>query len=357
MDFLTSNDWLEQSYPEIDALPDVGEINVQSILIVVVFPAPFGPRKPKIVPSSTSKETLSIAVIFPNCLESLSTSIIGICEFNRITAKNRGPATTYPGKRVFLLKILLYFTVNICNNRDSSRKGYKIMTKFANREEYEAWKDGKIIESQYSPEGIHTQTSEVSSQSNAGRIIGLIVFVVAVMAGAYTYLENYQAKVVWIENSYTNTSLGFSIELPEGWEKFEYRPELKKQVESYTPPGAKSLFMISPNNSENTVYELLDMQKVIPPDQKNVDNIVEAELKKLDSMLTSMGFETSPFTMSIDGLDARFLQANLASSVIVAGIIVKPQERTLLFQFYDLMGTGTQAFWRSARSLSFIDEE
>ena len=122
------------------------------------------------------------------------------------------------------------------------------MPKFANREEYEAWKDGKIIESQYSPEGI--QSTAVPSQSNAGLIIGLIVFVVAVMAGAYTYLENFQASVVWTENSYTNTSLGFSIDLPEGWEKFEYRPELKKQIDSYTPAGAKSLFIISPNNSE-----------------------------------------------------------------------------------------------------------
>jgi hypothetical protein len=229
------------------------------------------------------------------------------------------------------------------------------MPKFANREEYEAWKDGKIIESQYSPEGI--QSTAAPSQSNAGLIIGLIVFVVAVMAGAYTYLENFQANVVWTGTSYTNTSLGFSIDLPEGWDKFEYRPELKKQIESYTPPGAKSLFIISPNNSENTVYEILDMQKVIPPDRKDVNNIVDAELKKLDGMLSSMGFETSPFTMSIDGLDARFLQANLASSVIVAGIIVKPQERTILIQFYDLMGTGTQEFWRSARSLRFIDEE
>ena len=229
------------------------------------------------------------------------------------------------------------------------------MSKFANREEYEAWKDGKIIESQYSPEGI--QSTAAPSQSNAGLIIGLIVFVVAVMAGAYTYLENFQASVVWTENSYTNTSLGFTIDLPEGWEKFEYRPELKKQIESYTPAGAKSLFIISPNNSENTVYEMLDMQKVIPPDRKDVNSIVDAELRKLDGMLTSMGFETSPFTMSIDGLDARFLQANLASSVIVAGIILKPQEHTIMLQFYDLMGTGTQEFWRSARSLRFIDDK
>ena len=36
-----------------------------SILIVVVFPAPFGPRKPKISPSRTRKETASTAVNVP----------------------------------------------------------------------------------------------------------------------------------------------------------------------------------------------------------------------------------------------------------------------------------------------------
>jgi hypothetical protein len=228
------------------------------------------------------------------------------------------------------------------------------MTKFANREEYEAWKDGKIIESQYSPEGI--QSTSAASQSNAGIITGLIIFVVVVLAGAYVYLENYQAKVVWTDTSYTNSSLGFSIDLPEGWKQFEFRPELKKQIEAFTPAGSKTLFLVSPNNSENTVYEMIDMQKVIPPDRGDANNVIEAEISKLQGMLSSLGFETSPFNMTIDGLDARFLQANLSSSVFVTGIILKPEEQVLMFQFYDLMGTADQQFWRSARSLRFIDK-
>ena len=44
---------------------------------VVVFPAPFGPTKPKISPFGTSKETLSNAVRWPYTLVSPSTEIIG----------------------------------------------------------------------------------------------------------------------------------------------------------------------------------------------------------------------------------------------------------------------------------------
>ena len=69
MDFLTSEDSSMQSCPLMTAFPDVGDRSVQRILIVVVFPAPFGPRNPNIVPSSTSKEISSTAAIVPESLD------------------------------------------------------------------------------------------------------------------------------------------------------------------------------------------------------------------------------------------------------------------------------------------------
>lgn len=41
--------------PLTKASPDVGVIKVQSILTVVVFPAPFGPNSPRISPPETLK--------------------------------------------------------------------------------------------------------------------------------------------------------------------------------------------------------------------------------------------------------------------------------------------------------------
>ena len=43
--------------PQIATLPESGRINPVSIRIVVVLPAPFGPRNPKTSPARTSKDT------------------------------------------------------------------------------------------------------------------------------------------------------------------------------------------------------------------------------------------------------------------------------------------------------------
>jgi hypothetical protein len=45
--------------------------------MVVDLPAPFGPRKPVILPGSTAKERSSTASVEPNRLVRLSTSITG----------------------------------------------------------------------------------------------------------------------------------------------------------------------------------------------------------------------------------------------------------------------------------------
>src|SRR5580704_5579888 len=53
------------SSPSSSIEPLVGLSSVVSILIVVVLPAPFGPRKAKISPSATSNDTSSTAVNEP----------------------------------------------------------------------------------------------------------------------------------------------------------------------------------------------------------------------------------------------------------------------------------------------------
>lgn len=54
------------SNPEIRACPDVGFSKVVRIIIVVLLPAPLGPKNPKISPSSTEKETSFTAITLPN---------------------------------------------------------------------------------------------------------------------------------------------------------------------------------------------------------------------------------------------------------------------------------------------------
>src|SRR2546427_5930277 len=60
-------------------------MSVVSIFIVLVFPAPFGPRKPKTSARPTSKLMLSTASLFPYLLVSWSTRITGSFEDKIIT--------------------------------------------------------------------------------------------------------------------------------------------------------------------------------------------------------------------------------------------------------------------------------
>src|SRR5215813_9247527 len=63
MRFLTSSGFSSTSKPAMLALPVVGGRKHVRTRIVVVFPAPFGPRKPTICPFSTSKEISSTATV------------------------------------------------------------------------------------------------------------------------------------------------------------------------------------------------------------------------------------------------------------------------------------------------------
>jgi hypothetical protein len=63
------------SCPPTSALPDVGGVSVVIMRISVVFPAPFGPSRPKISPVRTVKLTSFTATKSPNCFFSLVTSI------------------------------------------------------------------------------------------------------------------------------------------------------------------------------------------------------------------------------------------------------------------------------------------
>src|SRR6266704_1151557 len=63
MRFLTSSGFSSTSKPATVAVPEVGNRNPVRMRIVVVFPAPFGPRKPTICPFSTSNEMSLTATV------------------------------------------------------------------------------------------------------------------------------------------------------------------------------------------------------------------------------------------------------------------------------------------------------
>jgi len=65
-DFFFTFNWSRViSKPLINALPPEGLASMVSILTVVVFPAPFGPSRPKISPPAISRFRPATALIFP----------------------------------------------------------------------------------------------------------------------------------------------------------------------------------------------------------------------------------------------------------------------------------------------------
>jgi hypothetical protein len=65
-------------FPIIEPVPAVGLISPSNIRMVVVFPEPFGPTNPQIVPSGTSNVAFSTAAISPYRLLRFSTAIAGV---------------------------------------------------------------------------------------------------------------------------------------------------------------------------------------------------------------------------------------------------------------------------------------
>ena len=63
------------SWPATTAVPRVAGMNPVRMRIVVVFPAPFGPRKPSTSPFATENERSLTAVKRPNSLVMPETSI------------------------------------------------------------------------------------------------------------------------------------------------------------------------------------------------------------------------------------------------------------------------------------------
>jgi RNA polymerase sigma factor (sigma-70 family) len=70
----------EAQIPMMELVPPVGMMAVVSTPMVVVFPAPLGPRRPKISPRDTSKETPSTALVLDlvYLLTRLETAIAGV---------------------------------------------------------------------------------------------------------------------------------------------------------------------------------------------------------------------------------------------------------------------------------------
>src|SRR5881628_2464461 len=82
------------SLPATNAFPEVGRRSVARILMSVVFPAPFGPRRPKSSPSRICRDTPSNAVTGPRDSSSFGLGLRHQCFFFPAKTRVRSRVST-----------------------------------------------------------------------------------------------------------------------------------------------------------------------------------------------------------------------------------------------------------------------
>src|SRR5258708_37723831 len=98
MRFLTSIGFSSTSKPATVAVPSVGGKKHVRMRIVVVFPAPFGPRKPTIWPFWTSNEMLLTAIFRAYLLVRHVTVIIAVYSSRKMYNRKPFRARRRPGE-------------------------------------------------------------------------------------------------------------------------------------------------------------------------------------------------------------------------------------------------------------------
>ena len=230
------------------------------------------------------------------------------------------------------------------------------MPKFRNREDYEKWKNEQMHNAQNAPLRPMEMTSDVPDEekSKKGLFIILAVLIGIALASVFAYNQFSKGKVTWTETSYTNRKHNFRIDIPEGWSTYEFSSDVKAAIRASTAPGTKTLFTLSPNNSRKTVYGLMDMHKVIKPDNPNVHARINAEINKARDLFKDQGFKIRKFDKTISGLTASFVRAQRYNTVFITGILLQAPDNTIMFQFINSDGSYEREFWKSAESLKFL---
>src|SRR5688572_18617186 len=78
--------------------PESAAVMFMTIRMVVVFPAPFGPRRPKITPRGTWKERESTAGNLPKTFETFSSSIAGVMGSLGLRSLRHGVSSHHGGE-------------------------------------------------------------------------------------------------------------------------------------------------------------------------------------------------------------------------------------------------------------------
>jgi len=230
------------------------------------------------------------------------------------------------------------------------------MPKFKNREEYERWKAERMQGEAQTPPEIISDVPEVKKKKSSVYIV-LVALVVMAISIFVIYKQFFQPEETWTESSYTNWKLGFSMDIPEGWGKYDFTRQEKAMIEMESlAAGGKVeiLFTLTPNNRRDIGYSMiyLDMKGM---DTNRMAGNSDVAINSLASALSDQGFKAERIEKSIAGMDIPFVRANQRKIIFIFGTFSLSPEKIFVVQFIDNSGEFEEEFWRSIGSFELIE--
>jgi len=246
------------------------------------------------------------------------------------------------------------------------------MPKFQNKEEYEKWKKEKMhkteerpaeitpdkppeIFSDVPPEIISDEQPEVRKGSSATLFIWLAMVAVLGLLG-FGFYKFFIQEAVLTDTTYTHKSLGFTMDIPIGWEKFKLSSAEKSKMKKVGGGSDyKILFTLSPENAPNTRYLLLH-GGLMGIDQKRAKKGIGEMMISMQSAFKREGVYSELLKENIAGQNTTFIRSAKGDELFIAGFILRPQAMVYA-QFSSLVGTDYENdFWPSIKSFTLTEE-
>ncbi len=226
------------------------------------------------------------------------------------------------------------------------------MPKFKDKEDYERWKAERALRPSTLPP---LSDIPAASDNSTAKYIWAIVLV-GVALSVFVLWMVFKPNVTWTKDSYTNLDLGFTMDIPEGWDDYDFTLGEKAtfKMENFASGGkGDMLFTLTPDNRRDVGYSLmyLDLEGVGPI--KGSSTVV---LNSLASALSKQGYDTLQFEeTTVSGIDIPFMRAYRGYSTFIMGTFSLSLEKVFFIQFVDESGEYEDEFWQSIKSFELIE--
>ncbi len=226
------------------------------------------------------------------------------------------------------------------------------MPKFKDKEDYERWKAERALRPPTLPP---LSDIPAASDNSTAKYIWAIVLV-GVALSVFVLWMVFKPNITWTDTSYTNRDLGFTMDIPEGWDDYDFTLGEKAtfKLENFASGGRGDiLFTLTPDNRRDVGYSLIYL------DLEGVNLIKDSSTVVLNSWASAWsksGYDTAQFEeTTVSGIDIPFMRAYRGYSTVIVGFFSLSPEKLFFIQFMDESGEYEEEFWQSIGSLELIE--